>query len=111
MMPSGAADVEEPIEVLVLLQLADELGAMSQQTDKDVLDIVDGEHDAAHAERVRRCELPGADRRRRVELRQLKPAVAVRRPHHGDVGPDFVESDDSVHPTPRDYGLAVQLQT
>src|SRR6266536_2376233 len=53
----------------------------------------------------------GSDRRRRVELRQLKPAVAVRGPHHGDVGTDVVEPDDAVHPTPLDRRLAFQLHT
>ena len=51
----------------------------------------------------------GSDRRRRVELRQLNPAVAVRGPHHGDVGTDVVEPDDAVHPTPLDRRLAFQL--
>jgi hypothetical protein len=50
-----------------------------KQTRNDVVDVVDSEHDAAYAQRVRRraCRL-GSDRRRRVELRQLEPAVAVR---------------------------------
>jgi hypothetical protein len=44
-------------------------------------------------------------------LRQLNPAVAVRGPHHGDVGTDVVEPDDAVHPTPLDRRLAFQLHT
>jgi hypothetical protein len=39
----GAADVAEPIDVLVLLQLADEFGAVGAQAGDDVLDVVDGE--------------------------------------------------------------------
>ena len=75
----GAADVTEPIAVLVLLQLANEFGAVGVQAGKDVLNVFDGEHDATYAQRVRRCVFRlSADRRRRVELRQLKPAVAVR---------------------------------
>src|SRR5204863_8046967 len=35
------------------------------------------------------------------------PAVAVRGPHHGDVGTDVAEPDDAVHPTPLDRLLAV----
>jgi hypothetical protein len=31
-----------------------------------------------------------------MELRQLKPAVAVRGPHHRDVDSDAVEPDDTV---------------
>src|SRR6478752_3343258 len=51
----------------------------------------------------------GSARRRRVELRKLDPAVAVRGPHHGDVGTDAIEPDGAVHPTPLDRRLAFQL--
>jgi hypothetical protein len=45
------ADVAEPIGVLVLLQLANEFGAMGMQAGKDVLDVFDGEPpDAARPE-------------------------------------------------------------
>jgi hypothetical protein len=67
---------------------------------------------AAYAQRVRRPAFRlGSDRRLRVEFRQLKPAVAVRGPHHGDVGTDVVEPDDPVHPTPLARRLAFQLHT
>jgi hypothetical protein len=43
--------------------------------------MVDGEHDATYAERVRRCvRRLSADGRRLEELHQLEPAVAVRGP-------------------------------
>jgi hypothetical protein len=45
----GAADVTEPIFVLVLRQLANELGAMGAKAGKDVLDVFDGENDATYA--------------------------------------------------------------
>ena len=51
----------------------------------------------------------GADRRRRVEHRQLDPAVAVRGPQHRDVLPDVVDPDDTLHPPPLDRSLALQL--
>jgi hypothetical protein len=51
----------------------------------------------------------GAEGRRGAELRQLQPAVAVRGPHHGDVDPDVVEPDDTVHPASLDWHLALQL--
>jgi hypothetical protein len=53
---------------------------MGMQAGEDVLDVFYGEHDATYAQRVRRCVRLSADRRRRVELRQLKPAVTVRSP-------------------------------
>src|SRR3712207_6520336 len=46
-----------------------------------------------------------------MELRQLKPAVAVRGPHHRDVDSYAVEPDDTVHPTSLDRRLALQLHT
>jgi hypothetical protein len=46
-----------------------------------------------------------------MELRQLKPAVAVRGPHHRYVDPDVVERVDAVHPTSLDRRLALQLHT
>jgi hypothetical protein len=44
-----------------------------------------------------------------MELRQLKPAVAVRGLQHRDVDSDAVEPDDTVHPTSLDRRLALQL--
>jgi hypothetical protein len=51
------------------------------------------------------------DRGRCVELHQLKPAVAVRSPQHGDVDSDVGEPDDTVHPRSLDRPLALQLHT
>src|SRR5207244_4157666 len=91
---------------------ANEFGAMGVQAGKDVLDVFDGEHDATYAQRVRGCVLRlSADLRRPVELRQLKPAVAVRGPHHWDVDSDAVEPDDAVHPTSLNRRLALELQS
>jgi hypothetical protein len=106
----GAADEAEPVGVLVLGDLADELGAVVAEAGDDIVDVVDGEHDAADAEGVRRGVFRlGSDGRWGVELRQLHPAVAVRSPHHGDVGADVVEPDDLAHPIPLDRRLALQL--
>ena len=83
---------------------------MAAQAGDDVVDVVDGEHDATYTERVRRRVFRlGSDRRRRVEPTQLNPAVAVRGPHHGDVGADVVEPDDAARPIPLDPRLALQL--
>ena len=43
MIPSRAADVAEPVAVLVLLELADELSAAGSQTGNDGVDALDGE--------------------------------------------------------------------
>jgi hypothetical protein len=75
----GAADTAEPAAFRVLSEVASESGAVGVRRGQDVLNVVYGEHDAVYAQRVRRCVFRlGADHRRRMELRQLKPAVAVR---------------------------------
>src|SRR5438309_7289859 len=94
----GATDVAETVFVLVLHHLADELGAVGLQAGKDVLDVVDGEHDAPDTQRVHRCVRLSGGSERRVKLAQLEPAVAVWRPQHCDVASDTVEPDDAVDP-------------
>src|SRR6185437_6629467 len=74
----GAAEVAEQEGVLELVDLADEFAAVGAQAGHDVLDVVDGEHDAAQAERVRRGVFLGGAERRVPESRQLELAVAVR---------------------------------
>src|SRR5215831_5055936 len=67
-----AADVTEPVHVLILGYFADELSAMGAQAREDILNVVDGEHDATYAQRVHWCVLRfSSNRRRRVELVQL----------------------------------------
>src|SRR5918992_3639558 len=107
-----ATQEAEPVDVLVLRDLADEFGTVAAQAGKDVVDVVDSEHDPAYSQRVRRRAFRlGSDRRPRVELRQLNPALSVRGPHHGDVGTDVVEPDGAVHRRPLDLRLAFQLHT
>src|SRR5918994_5476465 len=47
-----AADVADPIRVLVLHHFADQFGAVGAQARDDVVDVIDGEHDAADPEWV-----------------------------------------------------------
>ena len=64
------------------------------------------------AQRVhRRVFRHGPDRRRRVELVQLDPHVAVRGPQRGDGGSDAVEPDEAVDRLALDGRLALELQT
>ncbi len=50
----GAADVAEPVAILVAPQLADELSAAGSQAGDDGVDVFDGECDMADARCVRR---------------------------------------------------------
>src|SRR3954453_3607056 len=100
----------EPVAVLVLRDLADELRAVRAQAGNDVFDVLDGEHDAAYTQRVRRRTFRlGSDRRWGVELRELNTAVAIRGPQHGDVGTDAFEPDSAVHRRSLDRRLAFQF--
>src|SRR5919202_2414461 len=82
-----ATQEAEPVAVLVLRDLADAFGTVAAQAGNDVVDVVDSEHDAAYAQRVRRRAFRlGSDRRRRVELRQLNPAIASSGHHCGSAG-------------------------
>jgi hypothetical protein len=51
--PLRAADVAEPVAVLVALQLADELSAAGSQIGDDGVDVLDGECDMADTRCVR----------------------------------------------------------
>jgi hypothetical protein len=85
-----AADVADPIRVLVLYHVANQFGAVGAQARDDVVDVIDGEHDAADAECVHRKVLgPSSDRLGRVELVQLDPSVAVRRAQQREVAWTF----------------------
>jgi hypothetical protein len=63
------------------------------------------------AQRVRRSARVTVSTRRRVELGQLEPSVAVRGPHRRDVRPDSLEPNDAIHPAALDGCLAFQLES
>jgi hypothetical protein len=48
--------------------------------------------------------------RRGLELRQLDPAVAIRRLQHRDVRAGSLEPDDAVHPIALDRPFALQVE-
>src|SRR5438132_987196 len=105
----GAADVAEPVDVFILGDFVNELGAMGAQTPEDVIEVIDQEHDAADPQRVHGRVLRFAsDRRRRMELVQFHPAVPVRRSQRRDFGARVFDPDDSVHPGSLDRHLALE---
>ena len=67
-MPPGPRQIAEPVLVLVLHHLVDELAAMVLQAGHDVIDVIHREHEAPDAERIGRGARLGVDRGRRVEL-------------------------------------------
>src|SRR5258706_8907168 len=107
-----AADVAEPIRVLVLHHVADQFGAVGAQARDDVVDVINGEHDAADPECVHRNVLgPSSDRLGRVELVQLDPSVAVRSAHQREGRTDVLKADETIYRGALDGRLAFQLHT
>src|ERR671931_2444961 len=109
--PLRAADVAQPIDVFVVLHLANELPAVGSHAGDGGVDVVDCECDMADARGVRRRVLAAARARRGVKLHQLEPSVAVRGLHHRDLRPDALETHDAVHPSALDRPLALQLES
>jgi hypothetical protein len=50
------------------------------------------------------------DRRRIEEPRDLEPAVAVRRAHHGDLDAHVAQSGDATSPVSVDRGFPFELE-
>src|ERR1041385_1260662 len=102
-----ASHVAESVLVLVLDHLADEFGAVGAQASDSVVDAFDCKHDASEAQRVWRCDRGfDLDQLGIAKLRQLKPPVPIRRPHHNDIDLDTFEPVDAVHPRALDSRLA-----
>src|SRR5262245_46065147 len=108
----GAADVAEPIRVLVLHHFANQFGAVGAQARDDDVDVIDGEHDAADPKCVHRNVLgPSSDRFRRVELVQLDPSVAVPSAHQRESSTDVLKANETIYRGALDGRLTLQLHT
>src|ERR671920_781370 len=105
--------VAQPVQVLVLGHFADEFGAeVGAHASDGVLDAFDRKHDAPEAQSVRRRDRRfDLDQFGIAKLRQLKPPVPIRGPHHNDVDLDTFEPVDAVHPLPLYRRLILRLQT
>ena len=91
-----ASHVAKPVLVLVLDHLPDEFGAVDAHASDSVVDAFDCKHDAPQARRVRRCDRRiDVDQSWIAKLRQLKPPVPIRSPHHHDVDLDTFEPVDA----------------
>ena len=105
------ADVAEPIRVFVLDHFAaDELRAVLAEPGERLVDVVHGEHDAQVAESVHRRVPVIGDHRRREKARELEPAVAVRRAHHGDLDALVAQSSDAPRPLSFHHGSPFELE-
>src|SRR4030095_16338317 len=99
--------VAESVLVLVLGHLADEFGAVGAQASDSVVDAFDRKHDAPEARSIRRLGPRfDLDQFWIAKLRQLKPPVPIRGPHHNDVDLNIFYPVDAVHPRALDRHLA-----
>ena len=84
---------------------------MGEQALNDIVNVIDGEHNATDAQRVhRRVHGPKPDRLGRVELVQLDATVTIGSPHQREGGPDILESDQAVDRRPFDCRLALEFE-
>ena len=106
-----ASHIAESILVPVLDHLADELGAAGMQARHDVVNVFDRKHDLPKAQSVwRGVHWLSLDQIRIAELRQLNPPVAVRSPHHGDVGLHACKPAKAINRRPLDRHLPLKRQ-
>jgi len=108
--PFGPPDVAEPVHVFVPDHLVDELRAVRAEPVERVVEVIHREHYAQVAKRVDRSGPVIRDHRRSEESRELKPAMAVRRPHHGDLDTLLAESGNPARPLPLRHRLTFELQ-
>ena len=98
---AGAADVGELVHVLIGRHAAQRVAAVPRGDLEGLVDVVDREGHAVHADLVG----PGGLRLDRVGmdvLEELEATVAVWRLEHGDVGVVAVEADGGVGPLSTD---------
>src|SRR6266511_1782868 len=105
----GAADVAEPIRVLVLDHFANELRTTLAEPGERLVDVVHGEHDAEVAKRVHRGVPVIGDCRRGEKARELEPAVAIGRDQHSDLDALVAQSGDAPGPVAFNRGSPFEL--
>ena len=106
----GPPDVAKPIHVFVLDDFTDELRTAFAEPGERIVNVVHGEHDAEAAQSIH-WGVPVICDDRRIEVpRDLEPAVAVRRAHHGDLDALVAQSSDTPHPFSFNYGSPFELE-
>src|SRR4029453_9618436 len=108
--PFRPTDVTEPIRVFILDYFAYELCAARAEPFKRLVNVVHGEHDAEVAQGVDRGVPVICDDRRCEEAGELKPAVAVRRAHHGNLDTLIAQSSDTSGPFSFNRGPPFELE-
>lgn len=108
--PFRAADVAEAIDVLVLHDLADKLRAALSKSLERIVDVINREHDAQVPCCVDRGVSVIRHDRRSDKARELKPAVTIRRAHHGHFDALIAQSSHTPGPFSFDRGPPFELE-
>src|SRR5829696_6879585 len=108
--PLGTADVDEPIDVRVVLDLADRVEPVVPQAVDDRVEVLDLDADVPEAGPVGRPGLRALVVGRHVVLDELQLAGAIGRPHHHQLRPDAGEPVDLVHRLALDRRPALALE-
>jgi hypothetical protein len=109
--PFGSADIAEPIRVLVLNHLANQLGAMPAEPGYHFVNVFNREHDTQVAERVHRCSTVVRDSGRGKKSRNLEPAVTIGGNHHSNLYALSAQSRNATSPFTFDYESPFELQS
>src|SRR5947209_12264091 len=106
-----SAEVAEPIGVLVLDHFAaDQLCAVLAEPGERIVEVIHGKHDAEVAKSVHWGVPVISGHRRREKSRELEPAVAVWRAHHGDLHALVAQSSDALCPLAFYHGSPFELE-
>jgi hypothetical protein len=109
--PLRASDVTEPIRILVLHEVTNQLGTVRAEPGERIVDVLDGEHDAQVAESVHWGVPVIGDHRRREKSRKLEAAVTVRRAHHCDLDALVAQPGNASCPFSFDRGSPFELES
>src|SRR5689334_14657662 len=108
--PFGTADIAESIGVFVLNDFADKLRAAIAEPREQLVEVINGEHDAQVAKSIYGSIAVIGDYRRPEKSGEFEPAVAVGCDHHGDLDLLVAKSGDAPSPFSFDHSVAFQLQ-
>lgn len=107
----GAADVAEPIRVLVLNHCADKLCALFAKPRERLVNVAHGEHGAQVAESVHRGIPVIGDYGRSEKSREFESVVTIGSDHHSDLDALVAQPGDSPSPFSFDHGSPLERET
>ena len=104
------ANVTKSIRIQILDDFTYEPCAVLPKSLKRIVNIVYREHDAEVTEGIHGSLAVIRDNSRREKTGEFQPAVAVRRPHHGNLYALIAEACDASGPRPFDQTFAFEFE-